>query len=229
MSRNIFRVLGIDLGTTWCCVAAIDHDNGDAAVEIALQGNRTTPSFIVFTNEKILVGEQAMAAAAFDDKSAANTVFDIKRVIGRRFSDPSSDSSASATRRTPSTLAEDIKLLLYSIVNRDDYPVIQVEYRGEKKEYTPQECSAFLLRKFKIGMCEYYGGPLLGAVVTVPVYFTEAQRGATKGACILAGLNMLQMINELTAAAIAHGLATRCTRLRSRRWHIRCLLDAHSE
>ncbi|KZT50029.1 heat shock protein 70 [Calocera cornea HHB12733] len=208
MSTETFRVLGIDLGTTWCCVVGIDHEKGGAAVVLKNgQGNRTTPSYIAFTNQEILVGEQAMDAAAYGNESASNTIFDIKRVIGRRFSDPPPDSSS--PRGTRGTLAEDIKLLPYHIINRNDHPIIQVQLCGETKEYTPQECSAFLLKSFKKMGEDFYGGPLLGVVVTVPAYFTEGQRGATKEACVIAGLNVLHMINEPTAAAIAHGLASK--------------------
>ncbi|CAM6024509.1 unnamed protein product [Sphagnum balticum] len=180
--------IGIDLGTTYSCVGVWQHDR----VEIIAneQGNRTTPSYVAFTDTERLVGEAAKNQVAVNPQ---NTVFDVKRLIGRRYSDPSVQS--------------DMKLWPFRVIPAPDgKPIIVVSFKGEEKKFTPEEISAMVLTKMKEIAETYLGKPLKNAVVTVPAYFNDSQRQATKDAAVIAGLNVLRMINEPTAAAIAYGL-----------------------
>ena len=179
--------IGIDLGTTYSCVGIWQNDR----VEIIAndQGNRTTPSYVAFTENERIIGDGAKNQAAQNPK---NTIFDAKRLIGRKFSDPQTQS--------------DIKLFPFNVKNIDDKPVINVESKGESKDFLPEEISSMILVKMKESAEAYLGKEVTDAVITVPAYFNDAQRTATKDAGSIAGLNVLRIINEPTAAAIAYGL-----------------------
>ncbi|ANZ77020.1 BA75_03811T0 [Komagataella pastoris] len=187
MADGVFQgAIGIDLGTTYSCVATYD-----SAVEIIAneQGNRVTPSFVAFTPEERLIGDAAKNQAALNPK---NTVFDAKRLIGRAFDDES--------------VQKDIKSWPFKVVNDNGNPLIEVEYLGETKQFSPQEISSMVLTKMKEVAEAKIGQKVEKAVVTVPAYFNDAQRQATKDAGAISGLNVLRIINEPTAAAIAYGL-----------------------
>ncbi|ESX02888.1 hypothetical protein KL918_002337 [Ogataea parapolymorpha] len=187
MADGVFQgAIGIDLGTTYSCVATYD-----SAVEIIAneQGNRVTPSFVAFTPEERLIGDAAKNQAALNPK---NTVFDAKRLIGRAFSDES--------------VQKDIKSWPFKVIDDNGNPKIEVEYLGETKTFSPQEISSMVLTKMKEIAEAKIGQKVEKAVVTVPAYFNDAQRQATKDAGAIAGLNVLRIINEPTAAAIAYGL-----------------------
>jgi len=181
------KAVGIDLGTTYSCVAHFANDR----VEIIAndQGNRTTPSFVAFTDTERLIGDAAKNQAAINP---ANTVFDAKRLIGRKFDDPE--------------VQNDIKHFPFKVIDKGGKPNIQVEYKGETKVFTPEEISSMVLVKMKEVAEGFLGGTVKDAVVTVPAYFNDSQRQATKDAGLIAGLNVLRIINEPTAAAIAYGL-----------------------
>ncbi|TID28028.1 hypothetical protein CANINC_002709 [Pichia inconspicua] len=181
------KAVGIDLGTTYSCVAHFANDR----VEIIAndQGNRTTPSFVAFTDTERLIGESAKNQAAMNP---ANTVFDAKRLIGRKFDDPE--------------VQNDMKHFPFKVINDGGKPKIQVEYKGETKVFTPEEISSMVLTKMKETAEAFLGTKVNDAVVTVPAYFNDSQRQATKDAGSIAGLNVLRIINEPTAAAIAYGL-----------------------
>jgi endoplasmic reticulum chaperone BiP len=153
------------------------------------QGNRITPSYVAFTDSERLIGEAAKNQAAINPE---NTVFDIKRLVGRRFDD--------------ATVQKDMKLMPYKIVNRGGKPVVEVKFKGENKQYSPEEISAMILTRMKETAEAYLGRKVSHAVVTVPAYFNDAQRQATKDAGVIAGLTVDRIINEPTAAAIAYGL-----------------------
>ena len=187
MADGVFQgAIGIDLGTTYSCVATYD-----SAVEIIAneQGNRVTPSFVAFTSEERLIGDAAKNQAALNPK---NTVFDAKRLIGRAFDDES--------------VQKDIKSWPFKVVESNGQPLIEVEYLDETKTFSPQEISSMVLTKMKEIAEAKIGKKVEKAVVTVPAYFNDAQRQATKDAGAIAGLNVLRIINEPTAAAIAYGL-----------------------
>ncbi|AJP86131.1 Ssa3p [Saccharomyces cerevisiae YJM1450] len=181
------RAVGIDLGTTYSCVAHFSNDR----VEIIAndQGNRTTPSYVAFTDTERLIGDAAKNQAAINPH---NTVFDAKRLIGRKFDDPE--------------VTTDAKHFPFKVISRDGKPVVQVKYKGETKTFTPEEISSMVLSKMKETAENYLGTTVNDAVVTVPAYFNDSQRQATKDAGTIAGMNVLRIINEPTAAAIAYGL-----------------------
>jgi heat shock protein 1/8 len=181
------KAIGIDLGTTYSCVGVWQNDH----VEIIAndQGNRTTPSYVSFTSEERLVGEAAKSNVS---SNPSNTVFDAKRLIGQKFSD--------------SKVQSDMKHFSYTVINKDTKPYIKVEFKGEEKVFSPEEISAMVLQKMKEIAEAYLGETVTEAVVTVPAYFNDSQRQATKDAGTIAGLNVLRIINEPTAAAIAYGL-----------------------
>merc|ERR1712137_153255 len=154
------------------------------------QGNRTTPSFVAFNDTERLIGDAAKNQAAMNPR---NTVFDAKRLIGRKFSD--------------SSVQSDIKHFSYAVSSGDGgRPSIEVQFKGEQKRFMPEEISSMVLTKMKETAEAYLGGEVKNAVVTVPAYFNDAQRASTKDAAAIAGLNCLRIINEPTAAAIAYGL-----------------------
>ncbi|KAI6710521.1 hypothetical protein B2J93_1990 [Marssonina coronariae] len=179
--------IGIDLGTTYSCVGIFRDDR----IEIIAndQGNRTTPSFVAFTDTERLIGDAAKNQVAMNPH---NTVFDAKRLIGRKFAD--------------AEVQADMKHFPFTVLDRAGKPVVEVEFKGEKKQFTPEEISSMILVKMRETAEAYLGGTVNNAVVTVPAYFTDSQRQATKDAGLIAGLNVLRIINEPTAAAIAYGL-----------------------
>jgi len=179
--------VGIDLGTTYSCVGVFREDRCEIIAND--QGNRTTPSFVAFTDTERLIGDAAKNQVAMNPH---NTVFDAKRLIGRKFADPE--------------VQADMKHFPFKIIERGGKPVIEVEFKGENKTFTPEEISSMVLTKMRETAESYLGGTVNNAVVTVPAYFNDSQRQATKDAGLIAGLNVLRIINEPTAAAIAYGL-----------------------
>ena len=179
--------IGIDLGTTYSCVGVWQNDH----VEIIAndQGNRTTPSYVSFTAEERLIGDAAKSSVA---SNPTNTVFDAKRLIGQKFSD--------------SNVQSDMKHFTYKVIDKENKPYIEVDYKGERKVFAPEEISSMVLSKMKEIAEAYLGSTVTDAVITVPAYFNDSQRQATKDAGTIAGLNVLRIINEPTAAAIAYGL-----------------------
>jgi len=180
--------VGIDLGTTYSCVGVWQNDR----VEIIAndQGNRTTPSYVAFTETERLIGDAAKSQAAMN---AHNTVFDAKRLIGRKFTD--------------AAVQSDMKHWPFSVVSGPGgTPIIKVEYKGDEKTFKAEEISSMVLTKMKDIAEAYLGKEVKNAVVTVPAYFNDSQRQATKDAGSISGLNVLRIINEPTAAAIAYGL-----------------------
>ncbi|KAI5452545.1 Heat shock protein ssb1 [Naganishia albida] len=187
-AEDVFEgAIGIDLGTTYSCVGLWQNDR----VEIIAndQGNRTTPSYVAFTEGERLIGDAAKNQSAMNPR---NTVFDAKRLIGRRFDDPD--------------VKSDMKHWPFAVVDRDGAPFVEVDYLGERKQFSPQEISAMVLTKMKEISEAKIGKTVKKAVVTVPAYFNDSQRLATKDAGAIAGLDVLRIINEPTAAAIAYGL-----------------------
>jgi heat shock protein 1/8 len=179
--------VGIDLGTTYSCVGVFREDRCEIIAND--QGNRTTPSFVAFTDTERLIGDAAKNQVAMNPH---NTVFDAKRLIGRKFSD--------------AEVQADMKHFPFKVIDRAGKPVIEVEFKGEQKIFTPEEISSMVLTKMREIAESYLGGTVNNAVVTVPAYFNDSQRQATKDAGLIAGLNVLRIINEPTAAAIAYGL-----------------------
>jgi L1 cell adhesion molecule like protein len=179
--------IGIDLGTTYSCVAVLKG----SSVEIIAnnQGNRTTPSYVAFTDLERLIGESAKNQSAMNP---TNTIFDAKRLIGRDFSDP--------------TVQSDIKLLPYTVLEDNKKPIISVQYKNNEKKFKPEEIASMVLTKMKKTAEDYLGEKVVDAVITVPAYFNDSQRQSTKDAGTIAGLNVLRIINEPTASAIAYGL-----------------------
>eukprot|EP01088_Endostelium_zonatum_P014188 TRINITY_DN2_c0_g2_i1.p1 TRINITY_DN2_c0_g2~~TRINITY_DN2_c0_g2_i1.p1 ORF type:complete len:693 (-),score=226.80 TRINITY_DN2_c0_g2_i1:103-2181(-) len=187
-SGNVELVVGIDLGTTYSCVGVWKNDR----VEIIPndQGNRVTPSYVAFTETERLIGDAAKNQVAMNPE---NTVFDAKRLIGRHFTDQ--------------TVQSDMKHWPFKVVDKPgDKPYVQVNYKGEKKEFSPEEISSMVLLKMKEISESYLGKSVQNAVITVPAYFNDSQRQATKDAGAIAGFNVKRIINEPTAAAIAYGL-----------------------
>merc|ERR1712227_484717 len=180
--------VGIDLGTTYSCVGIWQNDR----VEIIAndQGNRTTPSYVAFTDTERLIGDAAKNQCAMNP---INTIFDAKRLIGRKFTDP--------------VVQSDMKHWPFKVISGDgDIPRIQVQYKGEEKTFSAEEISSMVLTKMKETAEAFTGKSVKDVVITVPAYFNDSQRQATKDAGAIAGLNVLRIINEPTAAAIAYGL-----------------------
>jgi len=185
MAKKI--AVGIDLGTTYSCVGVFQH--GKVEIIANDQGNRTTPSYVAFTDTERLIGDPAKNQVAINP---TNTIFDAKRLIGRKFDE--------------STVQSDMKHWPFTVIDQGGRPKLQVEYKNEDKTFTPEEVSSMVLTKMKETAEAYLGQTLNDAVITVPAYFNDSQRQATKDSGVIAGLNVLRIINEPTAAAIAYGL-----------------------
>jgi heat shock protein 1/8 len=168
--------IGIDLGTTYSCVGVFQH--GKVEIIANDQGNRTTPSYVAFTDTERLIGDAAKNQAA---TNPTNTVFDAKRLIGRRYDE--------------TTVQSDMKLWPFKVVNSSGKPKIQVEYKNETKTFAPEEISSMVLVKMRETAEAYLGKKCSDAVITVPAYFNDSQRQATKDAGSIAGLNVLRIIN----------------------------------
>ncbi|CAG9787103.1 unnamed protein product [Diatraea saccharalis] len=183
----VVPAVGIDLGTTYSCVGVFEHSK----VEIIAndQGNRTTPSYVAFTDTERLIGDAAKNQAAMNPR---NTVFDAKRLIGRKFDDPK--------------IQQDLRQWPFEVISDGGKPKIVVEYKKQKRQFSPEEISSMVLTKMKETAETYLGGTVKDVVITVPAYFNDSQRQATKDAGTIAALNVLRIINEPTAAALAYGL-----------------------
>lgn len=181
--------IGIDLGTTYSCVGVFQNDR----VEIISndQGNRTTPSYVGFNESERLIGDSAKNQASLNPN---NTIYDSKRLIGRKFNDE--------------VIQDDMKTWPFKVIEKDEKPLFEVEYMGEKKTFHPEEISSMILVKMKEIAESYLNDEVKDVVITVPAYFNDSQRQATKDAGNIAGLNVIRIINEPTAAAMAYGLNT---------------------
>ena len=187
MAKVTGHCIGIDLGTTYSCCAIMRNNTVDIIAND--QGNRTTPSYVAFTDTERLIGEAAKNQAALNPK---NTIYNAKRIIGREFDD--------------SSVKNCINTMPFKIINDGKKPVFQVEHLGEIKKLSAEEISSMVLTKMKKTAEDFIGEEVKNAVITVPAYFNDQQRQATKDAGIIAGLNVLRIINEPTAAAISYGL-----------------------
>ncbi|XP_037031123.1 heat shock protein 70 B2-like [Bradysia coprophila] len=179
--------IGIDLGTTYSCVGVFQH--GKVEIIANDQGNRTTPSYVAFSDSERLIGDAAKNQVAMNPK---NTIFDAKRLIGRKYDDKK--------------IQEDMKHWPFTVLSENGKPKIVAEFKGERKRFAPEEISSMVLTKMKETAEAYLGESVQNAVITVPAYFNDSQRQATKDAGVIAGLNVLRIINEPTAAALAYGL-----------------------
>merc|ERR1711962_1501082 len=181
------KAVGIDLGTTYSCIGVFQHGKVEIIANDA--GNRTTPSYVAFNEQERLIGDAAKNQVAMNP---TNAIFDAKRLIGRKFDE--------------TTVQSDMKLWPFKVINVGNKPKLEVEYKGEKKQFFPEEISSMVLTKMKETAESYLGGTVSDAVVTVPAYFNDSQRQATKDAGQISGLNVLRVINEPTAAALAYGM-----------------------
>merc|ERR1711871_373219 len=181
-------VIGIDLGTTYSCVGV--YKAGQVEIIANDQGNRITPSYVAWAEDgERLIGDAAKNQATINP---SNTVFDVKRLIGRKFKDK--------------TVQADKKLFPFNIISKDGKPYVEVQVDGKKRSFAPEEVSAMVLQKMRSIAEGFLDTKVVNAVVTVPAYFNDAQRQATKDAGTISGLQVKRIINEPTAAAIAYGL-----------------------
>jgi len=185
--EDVGTVIGIDLGTTYSCVGVFQ--NGKVEIIANEQGNRITPSYVAFTTNERLIGDAAKNQVA---SNPANTVYDAKRLIGRKYTDR--------------TVKADMKLWPFEVIDKDSKPYVRIDYKGKKQTFAAEEISAMVLTKMKNIAEDYLGKTVTHAVVTVPAYFDDSQRQSTKDAGTIAGLTVMRIINEPTAAAIAYGL-----------------------
>jgi len=185
--EEVGTVIGIDLGTTYSCVGVFQ--NGKVEIIANEQGNRITPSYVAFTTNERLIGDAAKNQVA---SNPANTVYDAKRLIGRKYTDR--------------TVKADMKLWPFEVIDKDTKPYVRIEYKGKKQTFAAEEISAMVLTKMKNIAEDFLGKTVTHAVVTVPAYFDDSQRQSTKDAGTIAGLTVMRIINEPTAAAIAYGL-----------------------
>ncbi|GCC26818.1 heat shock cognate 71 kDa protein-like [Chiloscyllium punctatum] len=190
MSSKSTPAVGIDLGTTYSCVGVFQH--GKVEIIANDQGNRTTPSYVAFTDTERLIGDAAKNQVAMNPQ---NTIFDAKRLIGRRYDD--------------ATVQTDLKHWPFKVINDSSRPKVEVQHKGETKTFYAEEISSMVLAKMREIAEAYLGKSISSAVITVPAYFNDSQRQATKDAGTISGLNVLRIINEPTAAAIAYGLDKR--------------------
>jgi L1 cell adhesion molecule like protein len=180
-------IIGIDLGTTYSAVSV--YKNGTCEIITNDQGSRTTPSWVAFNDTEKLVGEGAKNQA---NTNPENTINDIKRFMGLTYDDPK--------------VQAEMKRVPYTVINKNNKPHVQVQFKGETREFSPEQISAFILTKMKQTAEDFLGHSVHRAVVTVPAYFSDAQRQATKDAGQIAGLTIERIVNEPTAAALAYGL-----------------------
>ena len=167
--------IGIDLGTTYSCVGVFQNGNVDIIAND--QGNRTTPSYVCFQEEERLIGDAAKNAS---NQYPQQTIYEIKRMIGREFSDP--------------VLQRDLKLLSYKVVDEKNRPKVELKVNGEDKRFSPEEVSAMILTKMKQIAESYLGKTVTDCVITTPAYFNDAQRQSTKDAGLIAGMNVLRVL-----------------------------------
>merc|ERR1712159_30275 len=187
-NQSMAPAIGIDLGTTYSCVGVWQNERCEIIAND--QGNRTTPSYVAFTDTERLIGDAAKNQTATNPR---NTIFDAKRLIGRNISD--------------AHVQADMKHWPFKVEAKEGgKPHLRVESKGEDKIFSPEEISSMILTKMKETAESYLGEPVTDAVITVPAYFNDGQRQATKDAGRIAGLNVLRILNEPTAAAIAYGL-----------------------
>jgi L1 cell adhesion molecule like protein len=189
MTKEDTIAAGFDIGTTTSCAAIWINDRVEIIPD-SQTGSRIIPSYVSFTDEEKLVGDAAKNQSTMNPK---NTVYDAKRLIGRKFTD--------------TTVQADTKLWSFNVTgDKDNKPMINVKYKKEDKQFHPEEISAMVIQRLKETAESYLGHPLKKVVITVPAYFNDSQRQATKDAGAIAGLEVLRIINEPTAAAIAYGL-----------------------